>query len=84
MLKLPHISKKPSCMNSITLDMRFRLSVVKFFYKVGTTKIAKRYKTTYQFVYFWVCRYDGDIHSLADRTHHPHFHPNQHLDFELK
>lgn len=71
-------------MNSITQDMRFRLSIVKSFYRIGATKTAIRYKTTRQFVYFWVRRYDGDIHSLADRSHRPHHHPNQHSNLELK
>lgn len=83
-LKLPHIRKESSCMNSITQDMRFRLSLVKSFERVGATKTAIRYKVTRQLVYFWVHRYDGDIHSLADRSHRPLHHPNQHLDVELK
>ncbi len=41
-------------MNSITQDMRFRLSVVLSYYRVGATKTAIRYKVTRQFVYFWV------------------------------
>ena len=71
-------------MNSITQDMRFRLSIVKSFYKVGAIKTAIRYKTTRQFVYFWVKRYDGSIHSLADRSHRPLSHPKQHSNLELK
>ena len=71
-------------MNSITQDMRFRLSLVKSFERVGATKTAIRYKVTRQLVYFWVRRYDGDIHSLADRSHKPHHHPKQHSDLELK
>lgn len=58
-------------MNSITQDMRFRLSIIKSFYRVGATKTAIRYKTTRQFVYFWFHRYNGDIHSLADRSIDP-------------
>ena len=71
-------------MDSITQDMRFRLSIVKSFNKVGATKTAIRYKVTRQYVYFWVRRYDGNIHSLADHSHRPHSHPNQHTDQELK
>ncbi len=71
-------------MNSITQDMRFRLSIVKYFYRIGATKTAVRYKTIRQFVYFRVHRYDGDIHSLADRSHRPHHHTNQHSNLELK
>ena len=38
-------------MNSITQDMRFRLSVVLSDYRVGATKTAIRYKVTRQFVF---------------------------------
>ena len=72
-------------MNSITQDMRFRLSVVLSYQRVGATKTAIRYKVTRQFVYFWVRRYhDNDIHTLADRSHRPLHHPKQHCDQELK
>ena len=65
--------------------MRFRLSVVLSDYRVGATKTAIRYKVTRQFVYFWVHRYhDDDIRSLADRSHRPSHHPNQHSDLEIK
>lgn len=71
-------------MNSITQDMRFRLSIVKSYDRVGATKTAIRYKVTRQFVYFWVHRFDGDIHSLADHSHRPHHHPKQHSEEEIK
>ena len=65
--------------------MRFRLSVVLSDYRVGATKTAIRYKVTRQFVYFWIHRYhDDDIRSLADRSHRPSHHPNQHSDLEIK
>ena len=71
-------------MNSITQDMRFRLSIVKFYNRISATKTAIRYKVTRQFIYFWVYRFNGDIHSLADHSHSPHHHPNQHTDTEIK
>jgi transposase len=71
-------------MSSITQDMKFRLSLVKSYERCGATLTAIRYKTTRQLVYFWVRRYDGDIHSLADHSHKPHYHPKQHTDEELK
>ena len=72
-------------MKSITQDMRFRLSVVLSYYRVGAAKTAIRYKVTRQFVYFWVRRYhNDDIHTLADRSHRPLHHPKQHCDQELK
>ncbi|MGX8832893.1 hypothetical protein ACWG0P_01680 [Amedibacillus sp. YH-ame6] len=64
--------------------MRFRLSLVKYFALVGATKTTIRYKITLQLVYFWVHRFDVDIHSLADHSHKPLHHPRQHSDEELK
>lgn len=63
--------------------MRFHLSLIKSFERVGAMKTAIRYKVTRQLVYFWIHRYDGDIHSFADHSHKPH-HPKQHSDEEIK
>lgn len=71
-------------MKSITQDMRFRLFVVKSYDRVGATKTVIRYKVSRQLVHFWVCRFNGDIHSLAERSHKPHHHPKQHSDLEIK
>lgn len=65
--------------------MRFRLSVILSYQRVGATKTAVRYKVTRQFVYFRVRRYQNDdIRSLADRSHRPLHHPRQHREQELK
>lgn len=50
----------------------------------GVTKAAIRYKTNRQYIYRWRKRYDGTLQSLADRSHRPHSHPNQHTKEELK
>lgn len=71
-------------MSSITQDMKFRLSLVKSYQRCGATKTAIRYKTTRQLIYFWVRRFNGDIHSLSDHSHKPRYHPKQHTDVELK
>ena len=42
------------------------------------------YKTNRQYIYIWRKRYDGTLQSLADRSHRPHSHPNQHTKSELK
>lgn len=70
--------------STITQDMRFRLSVVLWAQKHGVTSAAIRYKKNRQFVYRWLNRYNGDIHSLADRSRRPHHHPNQHTIQERK
>ncbi len=51
--------------------------------KHGVTKAAIRYHTNRQYIYRWMSRYDGALQSLADRSHRPHHHPNQHTEEEL-
>ena len=71
-------------MNKITQTMLFRQALIKYAQKNGATKAAIRYKTNRQYVYRWMKRYDGTLESLADRSHRPHSHPNQHTPAELK
>ena len=70
--------------NSITQDMRFRLSLINYSAKHGVTKAARKYKVNRQYIYRWRKRYDGTIESLRDRSRRPHSHPNQHTEQELK
>ena len=71
-------------MNKITQDMRFKQAVIEYSLKHGVTKAAIRYKTSRQNIYRWRKKYDGTLQSLADRSHRPHSHPNQHTEAELK
>lgn len=71
-------------MKTITQTMRFRQALIEYSYKYGVTKTAIRYKTNRQYVYRWRKRYDGTLQSLADKSHKPHHHPNQHREDELK
>ena len=71
-------------MASITQDMRFRQSLINYSKKHGVTKTAVKYRTNRQYIYRWLKRYDGTIYSLADKSHRPHSHPNQHTFEELK
>lgn len=71
-------------MNTITQTMRFRQALIEYSLKYGVTKAAIRYKVNRQYVYRWKNRYDGTIQSLADKSHKPHHHPNQHSSEELK
>lgn len=64
--------------------MKFRQTLIEYSLKYGVTKAAIRYKTNRQYVYRWRKRYDGTIHPLADKSHKPHSHPNQHTESELK
>ena len=71
-------------MNKITQDMRFKQVVIEYSLKKGVTKAAIRYKTSRQNIYRWRKKYDGTLRSLADRSHRPHSHPNQHTEKEIK
>ena len=71
-------------MATITQDMRFRLSLIRYAQKHGVTKAAVRYRVNRQFIYRWMKRYDGSRESLSYRSRRPHSHPNQHAPEELK
>ena len=86
-VKLPH--KKATrrlsiAMNSITQDMKFRQSLLKYSQKYGVTKAAIKYKTNRQYIYRWLRRYDGTIDSLREKSRRPHHHPKQRTEQELK
>lgn len=70
-------------MNKITQTMLYRQSLIRYAEKHGVTKAAIRYNTNRQYIYRWLKRYDGTLQSLADRSHRPHSHPNQHTEAEL-
>lgn len=65
-------------MATITQDMRFRLSLLKYADKYGVTKAAARYKTNRQYICRWKRRYNGSLESLKELSGRPHHHPNQH------
>ena len=64
--------------------MRYRQSLIHYAQKHGVTNAAIHYKTNRQYIYRWMKRYDGTLQSLADRSHRPHSHPNQHTKEEIK
>ena len=71
-------------MHTVTQKMMFRQSLIKYSEKNGVTKAAIKYNVTRQYIYFWKRRYDGTLQSLADRSHKPEHHPNQHSEEEIK
>lgn len=76
--------KEFSAINTITQDMRYRLSLIKYAEKYGVTKAAIKYQTNRQYIYRWKRRYDGTLESLRNRSRRPHHHPNQHTPEEIK
>lgn len=71
-------------MPSITQDMNYRLSLIKYSKKYGVTKAAIKYRCNRQYIYRWLRRYDGTIQSLRERSRRPHSHKSQHTETELK
>ena len=68
----------------ITEEMRFRQRVVKYAIKYNNNaKAARRYHTSRQQVQRWRRKYDGTVHSLANKSRRPHSHPNEHTQEEL-
>ena len=71
-------------MKTVTQTMMYRQALINYANKYGVTKAAIRYKTNRQYIYRWLKRYDGTLQSLADKSHRPHHHPNQHTEQEIK
>ena len=71
-------------MNSVTQDMAYRQSLMKYAEKYGVGRASRKYNRTRSYIYFWKARWDGTAESLACRSRRPHSHPNQHTPDELK
>ena len=71
-------------MDSITQDMKYRCSLMKYAEKYGVSRASRKYDKSRSYIYFWRKRFDGTIESLACRSRRPHSHPNQHTPEEMK
>lgn len=71
-------------MNSITQDILYKQSVVKYSYKHGVTKAAIKFKMHRKTIYRWREKYDGTVESLKNKSRRPHSHPNQHTEEEIR
>ena len=69
---------------SITQDMAYRQSLMKYAAKYGVSRASRKYNKSRSYIYFWQGRWDGSVESLACRSRRPHSHPNQHTEAELK
>ena len=70
-------------MNSITQNMRFRQSLMKYSEKYGVSKASRKYNKSRSHIYFWKSRWDGSVESLAEKSKRPHHHPNEHTEEEI-
>ena len=71
-------------MQSITQDMRFRQSLMKYAQKYGVQRASRKYNKARSYIYFWLNRYDGSLESLRPKSRKPHSHPNAHTPEEIK
>ena len=67
---------------SITQDMAYRQSLMKYAEKYGVSRASRKYNKSRSYIYFWKARWDGTVQSCQSRR--PHHHPNQHTEEELK
>ena len=70
--------------NSITQDMNYRQSLMKYAEKYGVKRASRKYNKSRSYIYFWRARWDGTVNSLACQSKRPHGHPRQHTEEELK
>lgn len=70
-------------MTSITQDMKFRQSLMKYSRKYGVSRASRKYNKARSYIYFWLNRWDGNIQSLATQSKRPHHHPNEHTPEEI-
>ena len=69
---------------SITQDMAYRQSLMKYAEKYGVSRASRKYNKSRSYIYFWKQRWDGSAASLACQSRRPHSHPNQHTEAERK
>ena len=69
---------------SITQDMAYRQSLMKYTEKYGVGRACCKYNRARSYIYFFKARWDGSVQSLACQSRRPHHHPNEHTPEELK
>ena len=72
---------------SITQNMRFRESLMKFVERYGVQQTMRKYNVHKSYIYFWQRRWlDGNksIESLREQSRRPHFSPSRHSLSEEK
>ena len=69
---------------SITQDMAYRQSLMKYAEKYGVSRASRKYNKSRSYIYFWRARWDGTVESLGCQSRRPHSHPRQHTEAELK
>ena len=63
-------------MATITQDMKYRQSLMKYASTYGVGKASRKYNRARSYIYFWLNRWDGSVESLRPESRRPHYHPN--------
>ena len=71
-------------MNSITQELKYKQSIVKYALRNGVTAASIVYKKHRKTIYRWIDKYDGTIASLTNKSRRPHTSPNAHTESEIK
>ncbi len=71
-------------MKSITQDIKYKQSVIKYSQKYGVTKAAVKFREHRKTIYRWIERYDGTLESLKNKSRRPHHHSKEHTAEEIK
>ena len=61
-------------MNSITQELKYKQSIVKYALRNGVTAASIVYKKYRKIIYRWINKYDGTIASLTNKSRRPHTH----------
>ena len=56
---------------SITQDMAYRQSLMKYADKYGVSRASRKYNKSRSYIYFWKARWDGTVQSLACQSGGP-------------
>lgn len=71
-----------SLMKTITQDMKYRCSPMKYREKYGVSRASRKYNRSQPYICFWKKRYGGMLESLACESRRPHDHARQHTEEE--
>ena len=71
-------------MATITQDMKYKQSLMKYAVAHGVSKASRKYNRARSYIYFWLKRWDGSVESLRPESRRPHHHPSEHTPAELK
>lgn len=69
---------------SITPDMTYRHSLIKYTQKYGVSRASRKYNKSRSYIYFWNARWDGSMESLCCQSRRSHNHPKRHTEDKLK